>query len=116
MSLDSVIGHACELAILMFCSFEGEAEFFWVDPKTMPWPRSAEDREKEDDQFIIRFPGIRRQMGTPGDDLDDEEVGPQQLPPPEQSWIPVQWKESWSLVPSALSIHYKLLRDRRYPP
>jgi hypothetical protein len=118
-SLDSAIGHACELSIVMFCSFEGEAEFFWTDPKTMPWPMAAQAREKEDDQFIIRFPGIRRPMGTPGDDLDNGESEPQRqgvLPPPERSWIPIQWKQSCAIIPSALSIHHRLLRDRRNPP
>lgn len=115
--LDDVIAPATVLSTAMLCFYkEGEAEFFWVDPKTQPWPH-AEPRLTDDDYFLIRWPGVRKPIASLGDDLDAPDTEPQQkgfLPPPVRDWIRLPMEEVQSPATAVMSLGGRLLKDRNF--
>ncbi|KAH8898333.1 hypothetical protein GQ53DRAFT_817609 [Thozetella sp. PMI_491] len=118
--IDDVVGLSSILSVIMLVFFKGEAEFFWEDPKTLPWPSTAKDGPRhEGDQFLIRFPGIRAPAqcyGNIGDRLEEAPEG-DSLPLREpRKWLPVDKEQQNEIVRSSISIGGVMLENMHYPP
>lgn len=101
------------LASSVFLMYPGEAEFYWEDPREMSWP-IGQERLRDDDYFLMCWPGIRHPVGYLGDVLNTPNLEPPQkglLPPPEREWLRVAMDIAVSPIPAAVSIYGRVRKE-----